>query len=82
MFLGEVAHEELLDLQSTGVPPRESNEKCISAGAPSEARRFGVEKQPFFWIFERGASSAGKRFIALARKQFEGDRGRLGELRC
>ena len=82
MFLGEVAHEELLDLQSTGVPPRESNEKCISTSASREAGRFSIQKEPLFRIFERGASSAGKPFIARTRKQFKGDGGRFGELRC
>src|SRR5438132_635723 len=81
MFLGEVAHKELLDLQSAGIPPCETNQKRVRAGAPREAGGFRVEEKPFFWIFERGAGFAGERFIALSRQQFEGRGKWIGKFR-
>ena len=71
VFLGEVAHKELLDLQSTRIPPREANQKRVRAGAAREAGSFRIEEKPFFRVFERGAGFAGERFVARAGKQFE-----------
>src|SRR6266702_6861516 len=45
MLFGKVTHKELLDLQSTGIPPRQADEKSVRAGAPGEARRFRVEEK-------------------------------------
>jgi len=46
IFFREIAHEELFDLQPSGIPPRNANEKRVRAGSACEARRFRIEKQP------------------------------------
>jgi len=71
MFFREVAHKELLDLQSASIPPCQTNQECIRPGASREAGSFRVEEKPFFWIFQCGKRFAGERFVAGARKQFE-----------
>jgi len=61
----------LLGLQSARIPPRQTNQKRVRAGAPRQPRRFRIEEKPFFRIFERGAGFAGERFVAGAGEQFE-----------
>jgi len=58
----------LLDLQSARIPPRQTNQKCVRAGAAGEAGGFRIEEKPFFRILQRGASFAGERFISRAGK--------------
>ncbi len=50
VLFAKIAHEELLDLQSAGVPPGQSDQKRIGARAAREAGGFGVEEKPFGWI--------------------------------
>ena len=50
MLFCKIAHEELLDLQSAGIPPGQTHEKRIRAGAAREPRRFRVQKKPFHRI--------------------------------
>src|SRR5262249_23633420 len=54
MLLNEITHDELLDLNSSGVPPRDADEKCVRARAASNARGFGIQKQPSCGIGKRG----------------------------
>src|SRR5260370_32817653 len=79
MFVGKVAHKELLDLQSACIPPRQANQKSVCAGAPRQPRGFRIEKKPFFWILQRGARFARSGFVSRAGEQFECCGGRLGE---
>src|SRR4029077_19555976 len=81
ILLREVAHEELLDLQATGIPPRYANKERVRARAAREAGRFRVEEKPLPRILERGACFAGERFVGCPREQVERDRGRLGGFR-
>ena len=57
MFFSVIAHEKLLDLEASGVPPSDADQECIRAGAAGQAGGFGVEKKPLIGIFgaERGA---------------------------
>src|SRR5260370_41993667 len=80
MFVGKVAHKELLDLQSACIPPRQANQKSVCAGAPRQPRGFRIEKKPFFWILQRGARFARSGFVSRAGEQFECCGGRLGLL--
>ena len=66
MFFIEIAHEELLDLQASRVPPRDANHERIRAGAAREAGRFRVQEEPLFGI-DRGLH--GIRRIRGLRKQ-------------
>src|SRR3982074_257961 len=50
----EVAHEELLDLQAAGIPPRKTDQECVGSSAARKTRSFGVEEQPFRWVSEGG----------------------------
>src|SRR5216683_5110531 len=50
MFLIKIAHKELLDLQSSSVPPRKAHQKCVRARSSCQSRRFRVEKEPLLWI--------------------------------
>jgi len=68
MLFGKVAHKELLDLQAAGVPPRQTNQKCVRAGATGEPGGFRIEEKPLLRIFQRGTSLAGERFVAGAGK--------------
>jgi hypothetical protein len=68
MLFGKVAHKELLDLQAAGIPPRQANQKSVSAGASREAGGFRVEEKPPFRVFKRGTGLAGKRFVASTGK--------------
>jgi len=71
MFFSKVTHKKLLDLQTARIPPRQTNQKSVRAGAACEAGGFRIEEKPFFWILQRGAGFAGERFVARAGKQFE-----------
>jgi len=66
----------LLDLQSAGIPPRQSNQKRVGPRASCKPGRFRIEEKPFCWIAERSARFALERRIAIVRKQIErGGRG-------
>lgn len=71
MLLGKVTHEELFDLKAASIPPGETHEKSIGAGAAGEAGGFGVEKQPLRGIGESSASTARESFIARMGKKRE-----------
>ena len=77
MFFGEVAHEELLDLEAAGVPPSDADEEGVGAGAAREAGGFRVEEEPARGIFEGGTSAARDAFVANAGEKLEGDGRRL-----
>jgi len=68
VFVGEIAHEKLFDLKTAGVPPAETHQESIGAGAAGEAGGFGIEEEPLRRIGESGASATRKRFIARVRK--------------
>ena len=63
MLFGVIAHEKLLDLEASGVPPREADQERVRARAAGQARGFGVEKKPLIGIFgqARGAIVRGDR---------------------
>jgi len=46
MLLVEIAHEELLDLQTTRFPPGNAHKKRIHPGAARKAGGFRIEKKP------------------------------------
>ncbi len=71
MLVAEIAHEKLLDLQRTGVPPRHANQKCICTRATRQAGGFGIEKKPFRWVRHRGPRASAKCFVSIPREQFE-----------
>jgi hypothetical protein len=50
MLLIMVAHKKLLDLDTAGLPPRESNQKRICAGTSGKAGGLGIQKEPFAGI--------------------------------
>src|ERR1700740_53338 len=77
MFFGEIAHKKLLGLQSARIPPRQTNQESVRAGASRKAGGLRVEKKPFSRIFQGGARFAGERFVARAGKQFEGNGRRV-----
>ncbi len=77
MLLAEIAHEKLLDLQRTRVPPRQSNQKRVGTRAARQASGFRIEKKPFRWIGERRPHALGKRVVPATRKQFETYRGNV-----
>src|SRR5690242_18290100 len=81
MFFRKVAHKELLDPQSARIPPRQTNQKSVRAGASREASGFRIEKKPFLRIFKRGARFVGNGFVARARKQFKRCAGGFCKLR-
>src|ERR1700730_12148955 len=67
----EIAHEELLDLQAAGIPPRETDQECVGSRTAGKPRSFGVEEQPFRWVSE-GALRAPRMFdIPGATEEFQ-----------
>ena len=81
IFFVEIAEKQLFDLQAARIPPGEPDEKGVGAGTAGESGGFGVEEEPFFWIFESGAGAAAELFIARAREQFNSYGGRRREFR-
>src|SRR6266571_7815608 len=67
MFLIKIAHKELLDLQSSSVPPRKAHQKCVRARSSCQSRRFRVEKEPLLWI--GGGFCDGARVESSLRQQ-------------
>jgi hypothetical protein len=66
IFLGKIAKEKLFDLETAGVPPRETDEESVGAGAAGEAGGFCVEEEPLVRVFKRNAGAARESFIASA----------------
>src|SRR5215472_15666746 len=81
IFLGEIAHQELLDLQSPGIPPGQSDEKRVRAGSTGEAGRFCVEEKLFRRIVENRAGLVGCAFVSRPREKFQRDWRWLDRLR-
>lgn len=81
VLFGEVAHEELFDLQAAGIPPCQADEKGVGSGASGEAGGFGVEEEPLLGVLQGEARVLRERFVAGAGEQFKGKAGRLGEFR-
>ena len=79
MLFIEIAHEELLDLQASRVPPRDANHERIRAGAAREAGRFRVQEKPLFGI-ERGLHGIS-RIRGLGKKQGKRTRIRRAHFR-
>ncbi len=50
MFFGEIAHEKLFHLQSTGIPPGQAHEKRVGSRATGKPGRFGIQEEPFLRI--------------------------------
>src|ERR1700733_14705167 len=71
MLLRKIAHEQLFDLQTSGIPPSQADQEGISSGSPGEASSLGVEKKPLFRIFQCRARAAGNHFIALLAKKLQ-----------
>src|SRR5205807_7149351 len=82
IFISEVAHKELLDLQSRGVPPPQPDEERISAGSACQARRLRVEEKPFRWIVESCARFPRNRFVSCVREKGKRHSGGLNIFRC
>src|ERR1700693_2324355 len=58
MLLCKIAHEQLLDLQTSGIPPSQTNQESVSSGAASETGCLSVQKKPLLGIFQRRARDA------------------------
>ena len=54
MLLGKIAHHELLDLQSTRIPPGNPDQKRIRSGSARQPGRLGIQEKPFLGIFRCG----------------------------
>src|ERR1700690_1566945 len=50
MLFTVLAHEKLLHLKPTSIPPGDSNEKWVSPSAAGEASGFCIEEQPLLGI--------------------------------
>jgi hypothetical protein len=65
-LLAVIAHEELFDLESATLPPRDADEKCVGAAPPRKSRGFRVKKYPLLGI--RNMSDASGTSSSKARK--------------
>ena len=54
VLLALFAHEELLDFETTCIPPGDADHEGISAGAAGESRCFGIEEEPLRGIGDGG----------------------------
>jgi len=66
VLFGEIAHEELFDLQASAIPPGNTDEEWIGASAAGQARGFRVEKEPLAGIFQSQASVEREFGVATA----------------
>src|ERR1700688_560748 len=69
MLLGKIAHEQLFNLQTAGIPPSEANQEGVSSGATREAGGLSVQKKPLVRIFQSGSRATRNDFVALLGKK-------------
>ena len=81
VLLRKIAHHELLELQASRVPPRDSDQECIRASSAGESRGLRVQKKPFLWIFGCRAPLLRSRRILCSAQQVERRRSKLWKFR-
>src|ERR1700693_267648 len=81
MLLCKIAHEQLLDLQTSGIPPSQTNQESVSSGAASETGCLSVQKKPLLGIFQRRARATRNHFVALLAKKLQTGRMRSNKFR-
>src|SRR5580698_8035375 len=66
VLFGEIAHEELFDLQASAIPPGNTNQEWIGTSAAGQPRGFRVEKEPLGRIFQSQARAVIHLRVATA----------------
>lgn len=77
ILFGKIPHEELFNLKCAGVPPGQTNKKCVGSRAASQSGRLRVEKEPLGGIRQRVACAARDLCVTRTGKKFEGEIRRL-----